>query len=742
MKRATGLLLASFALVVLLAACGGEEETGVLAVAFRLDGESPILCAYVGDPAEDPWELPAGPYYIEAVDQDDVAISLGAVDIEAGDVVGFPPSFDAAGGVADPEHAESLKTVANFLIDFELSEYVFLEAVTAGFTEFPFDPAVEADEADVQELFDIYAEMLAQQDAVEAAFSQIEGRAEVSLGVSYVRSPWAPAPRFPQVAKKKLYDWSKGTYSFFYDVLVGDNRKCILEIVDKIPQEKREEIFSKLSYDKKGDAASFDDWVKKVKEDDSFLIKEGLGISLELGGLAPMAVYESGHEPRKRLAETGPKAAKYATEKVVEAYRHVPGVKRVFELGDKAKEWAEYAEKLLKKPGVTLEETARGKAQQALEDKIKSNLKERYPHLPDKAIDALAQYFAKKAVKAVPRLARTATPAAAAPKTTPGATPKATPKATPAPTPTPTPVATPTPAPDSEWLVPGSGWIEGYVQGIANEWVAKCFKGDVKPYADALRQSLINAMMDGATEEQAKADCPPDVYAPTLPDAGWIEEYVGGIADQWLAKEIYSGFDVAVAADDMRQCLTDRFLNLCFSEEESKAECPAWLFEPVLTPEATATPTPTPEPTPTPQPTETPTPEGGQVTAVGEYTGDPFSDFVWVENKVTLVFDTRGGPIISGEGHFRWEDPAAPCPYWRDYTYHYTGNYSPDSKTLSGTWENEWVIQGYHWRVDEGCVDVEENRTSGNDSGEWGAKLEDGVVRATKGRPFTLTVQG
>jgi len=128
------------------------------------------------------------------------------------------------------------------------------------------------------------------------------------------------------------------------------------------------------------------------------------------------------------------------------------------------------------------------------------------------------------------------------------------------------------------------------------------------------------------------------------------------------------------------------------------------------------------------------------VTAVGVYTGDPLPSFVYVENKVTLVFDTRGGPIISGEGHFRWDDPDAPCPHWKEYTYHYAGNYSAEFKTFSGTWEDEHVDMGYKWNVWDGCV--EELLTSDTDSGQWAATLEDGVVRATAGRRFELTVQG
>jgi hypothetical protein len=156
------------------------------------------------------------------------------------------------------------------------------------------------------------------------------------------------------------------------------------------------------------------------------------------------------------------------------------------------------------------------------------------------------------------------------------------------------------------------------------------------------------------------------------------------------------------------------------------------------TPEATETPTPEPTETPTPQPTETPAPPGGQVTAVGKYTGSPLPDFVVVENTITLVFDTRGGPV-SGEGRYRSEEPSARCPRWRDSTFRYTGNYSLESKTFSGTWEEEWVDMGFIWNVEEGC---KEDRYSGTDSGQWQARLEDGTVRSTVGAAFTLTVQG
>jgi hypothetical protein len=79
MTRIVILLLALAGFSALFAGCGGGggDENVILAVAFRLDEGTPLMAAYVGDPGEDPFELPAGRYYVEALDEDEVAVSLG-----------------------------------------------------------------------------------------------------------------------------------------------------------------------------------------------------------------------------------------------------------------------------------------------------------------------------------------------------------------------------------------------------------------------------------------------------------------------------------------------------------------------------------------------------------------------------------------------------------------------------------------------------------------------------------------
>jgi hypothetical protein len=79
-----------------------------------------------------------------------------------------------------PPSAEPLLTLANFLVDAELAEYAFLEIVSGGFEQPLFDPGVEVAAADVEKLFGMYEEILAQEDDVLAAFEQIKERAQVS----------------------------------------------------------------------------------------------------------------------------------------------------------------------------------------------------------------------------------------------------------------------------------------------------------------------------------------------------------------------------------------------------------------------------------------------------------------------------------------------------------------------------------------------------------------------------------
>jgi len=418
MKHRGILVLALAALTALFASCGGGgEEAGVLAVAFRLDEGSPLMSAYVGEPAEEPFWLPAGRYYIQALDQDDVVVSLGAVTVKDGEAVDLPPSLAAAGGVADAQRAEPLRAIANFLVDVELAEYAFLEIVSGGFELPPFDSGVEVDATDVEALFEMYAEIGAQEDALRLALSQIEAGATVSASASYVRSRWAPPPGPWEFFKKKADEWLFGGDSFlgWMKRATGEGqRERILAIAEQIPEADREQVFKDTPVRLTGDAWDFNSWMEEVRQ--GKLDHELAAIYGQVYSADPEAARSAGQRPIDVLAREGTEGLNKGVEFEAEAYKKVPGMGKALDLVGKTKEWDKYARKLAENWPSALEGTAREQYEEMIADKIKKDLKERAADLPqftDEVIDKFADFFAKKAVAAVPQIVPTPGGAAA-----------------------------------------------------------------------------------------------------------------------------------------------------------------------------------------------------------------------------------------------------------------------------------------------------------------------------------------
>jgi hypothetical protein len=709
MKCPGVLMLALVALIGLFHGCGGGgDKAGILAVAFRLDEGSPVMSAYIGNPTEDPFQLPPGRYYVEALDKDDVFLSLGSMNIKSGDVVALPPSVAAAGGVMDAGRAESLKTVASFLVDVKLAELAFLEIATAGFTLPPFDPAVEADPADIEALYQRYAEIAAQEDALRTALSQIEGRATVSLGTLYVRSPWAPPAGPWDFFKKKLNDWlfgDDGLLAWMRNATGEGQRQRIVEIAEQIPDEDRDRIFNETSTRLTGNAHDFASWVEEIKGGD--LDHELAAIYGQLYSADPDAAKRAGQRPIDVLAREGAEGLNKGVEAEVEAYKKVPGVGKALELGDKMKEWIEYAQKLAEFPPGAIEETARSKYEEAIADKIKEDLKERAADLPsftDEVIDKFADAFAKKVIAAVPRLV-------------------------------PTPAAT--------------------VEAGATETAAATARATATPAATTSKASPTAILTATPAFTPARTATPAaetplptaEVTATPGPDTGWIEGYVQGITNQWLDKG-YGGIDVAVAADDLRQCLSRAVVDDGRSQDEAIADCPPSLYEPKITPTAQPTATRTPEPTatPQPQPTATPAPQKRDITAVGQYLTSVPGSCVVEKNTVTLTYNTGGGPGSVKQGRGQWVTSCvvwAECPPSADsQDISYQGAYSPDPNTFSGTWQMQNTGTYYTY---EGGGQCEPHQYSDSYSGSWQATLQGGVVNGDHGPdgiPFELTVQG
>jgi hypothetical protein len=169
----------------------------------------------------------------------------------------------------------------------------------------------------------------------------------------------------------------------------------------------------------------------------------------------------------------------------------------------KHNEWDAYARDLA---GDIQDEISEQRARERLTDRIAADLEawiEAQGGNPDNPstkqalVDPILDYFVQEVMESA------IGPAAAAPGLSPTG-----PHESPSPTQGDEESPTPTPTPDT-------GWIAGYVEGIATQWLNAGYGGiDVAFAADSLSQCLINAVDSGLGRDDALGECPLWLFEP------------------------------------------------------------------------------------------------------------------------------------------------------------------------------------------------------------------------------------
>lgn len=502
MRRLGTFVLMLLGLVALLVGCGGGEddsENVVLAVAFHLDEGTPLMAAYIGDPAEDPFELPAGRYYIEALNEGEVGIWVGTVDLDDGDAVGFPESFASASGIADAAGAEPLLTVAGFLLDVELAEYAYLGIATGEFTLPPFDPAIELDAASVRQLFETHDRIAAQRDSLLHALSEIENRAEVSLGISYVQSEAA--------STAGEFDEMRDEARAFIDRLLGDRereRRNVISLIDSyfrqgedpeyiyVPSaQQRAEFFDRLPGDLKlvGDdeVSGFDEWetaLYRGRLDDK--LADIYAYMDDFAAGTALLLLTRGWETGEAPPDPGTWEARIEeNSRLLEQSAWLVKMDRT---------WQQYSRQLADDLGATDPAEVRRR----LDERIRRNLAELLPNSPSIA-DRLAGNCLNRVVQAVPELAGLQPPdgAVAPPHTLTGAPPDSGPE----------PTAT------SE---PDTSWIDGFVERVGERMIEEGYsEGLAAVVMVDLTDCLTAAVLGGQSMEDAVTACAATFAEPT-----------------------------------------------------------------------------------------------------------------------------------------------------------------------------------------------------------------------------------
>jgi hypothetical protein len=689
--------------VVLLMVGGGEEGQPLTVLATNDDPEaSRQAVLYVGDPEEQPFELSQGEYSLLAMDEKG-NIAERHASLTADGLVPLS-EIDFAGGLTEQERAGNRQNMGKLVEFFAANEYAVLS-----YTERMLRTGGDLSDDDVAAQFDEMAQL---QASLENAMGGLQHFTEESSarGASplYVRAMVPALSTLPTPSPgvvSVLWAWWQWAKS-----LSGageDTRGKIVEGMAALPDDRhRQQLLNEIDPERRqalgipDNASDFLDKLKSGELDNNAnqihqeLCRASTDPSANLEHLADYydQAQKTGSRPIDQAHKQGKEMVEQGTRLYLEAIKEVVGTaegpEKIKKFLSGAIDKSTLVYDLLSKPGETLSKEG---IKKILEGELKDQLKDLgiSEDEVDGIIGVLTDKVYDKLMAANPSLVE-------APKATAGGkavlgppTPEAQKELPPTLTPlaaekTPTPILRRTPT-----AVPGTA--------------------------------------TPADETPAPA---------ATPDTGWIEEYVQGIADQWLANG-HSGIDVAVYADDLRQCLTEEVIGGA-SRDEAIAACPPSVFEPAEqtpAPQPTQAPTPQPPPeaTPIPPPPPPPPPQGQQVTAVGQF-------ILWLpqeepsENFMRLEFNTAGGQV-TGTAKYQWIYPTeenVQCFYTFEMTF--SGTYLPGTGRLEGTEAEHFTKKP---DVFQCGVDLQETL-------HWEATLEGNRITGSIGadRDFELTVQG
>ncbi len=459
-------------------------STGILAIAFSVNPDAPLLSAYIGNPVNAPFTLPKGKYYIEAVDQNNFVIALSNQVVAApNDRVVLPNSFQQAGGVQDAARARSLKTLANGLARIELTKLVALQAASGNFSVPLFDAQTRPTQADLDRLFAQYIVLGAQQNDVLAALASIEPRASAAFPRQVASRNAMPALGVFDKIKTQL----TGFFGYAGDAGKRAGERILATSAQLSPDDKQD-AFDSIRPGLRGDARNYDELIEKIKagalDTQATQIEADLRNSPGYIVVAQQKNQTVGEIVRQEGAELVIKGGELQAQVIKTVLADVfPDITTGFDYADKVKDWVEYINQVYQDPlgvvGGKLSDTAKEK----IKERIQSDLEKCCGQLSDKIREQIADKVSDTTITTITDAfaSGTVTPAAkpgtttvAQANQTPSSTPTAlvlptrTPTATGTPTSSPTPSVTPSTTPNVT-PTPDLSWIDPYVQNLANQ---------------------------------------------------------------------------------------------------------------------------------------------------------------------------------------------------------------------------------------------------------------------------------
>ncbi len=538
---------------------GRREDKATLAVALGIQGPR-TMALYIGETGEDPFWLPAGIYYIEAVDQDgkvyDGWTEIVADHVDGGDNIDIG-SRVRSGGRQDEIIAQQLHTLANFMITIEMAQLTYFEVASAGFNE-PFSAAVGILEMPALDPF--YArlqEIEDQEESVFAALSAVEARVVIDFGVLPVSSGGIGAKVILPQPQTELWENLVSFFSFKgeEDELA---RQEILSVSAAMTPFEKEEAFYWLSAQRIGGAQNYDEFLVKLQAGELEDITE-IRSDLNTGG-PYQGVYQTVHPDSNRpggenIHRAGAEMIKRGAELEVDAVKEVlknafPGIEQGFAYADLANEWVNFVQNMYIDPLGAIKGWALDKIKGEIQEDLKLDLMHAIPDMNEADADYLADKLSSEIMKTHADVIAAASQAQSGVEATVSAARTATKQA---------------------MLPPGGDELPQVPE-----------ESDTAPQPSAELSTTLTLMAPtGEPSATMQAEPAPSVtpqpsptitiQASTTPDAGWIDGFVQSITDQLLADE-YDAIAIAVFSDDLQQCLHGEVANGA-SQQNAIAAC-------------------------------------------------------------------------------------------------------------------------------------------------------------------------
>ena len=574
---------------------GRREDKATLAVALGLQGPH-TLALYIGESGEDPFWLPAGIYYIEAVDLDgkvyDGWTEIVVNNVDGGDQVDIG-SRVRSGGRQDEAIASQLHTLANFMITTELAQLTYFEVASAGFNE-PFSAAVGILEMPALDPF--YArlqEIEDQEEAVFAALSAMESRVVIDLGELPTSSSGIGAKVVLPQPRNELWENLVGFFSFKgeEDELA---RQEILKVSAAMTPFEKEEAFFWLQTQRIGGAQNYDEFLGKLQADELGNITE-IRSDLNTGG-PYQGVYQTVNPDSNRpggenIHRAGAEMIKRGAELEVDAVKEVlknafPGIEQGFAYADLANEWIIFVQNMYIDPLGAIKGWTIDKIKGEIQEDLKLDLMNAIPDMDEANADYLADKLSSEIVKthtaviaaaaqaqtgveATVSAARTATKQAMLPPggDEPAQVPEESeiapqpsvelspPVTTQTPTGEPSPSVTSEPAPTATMQASATSdaaWIAGFVQGITDQLLAEEYDAiAIAVFSGDLQQCLSGEVANGASQQSAIAACGALMSSIENLKGDWVVRNFSGSLASSTCQGLDNSLDMSAWKSDM-----------------------------------------------------------------------------------------------------------------------------------------------------------------------------------------------